>query len=171
MAAQDPLKVFKVGELAAFLRDLLESNEHLYDCWVSGEVSNLSLTTGGHYFFTIKDSNSQMKCVLFRQKAIWQTVLPANGSAVIAHGYVSLYESTGNLQFYVDMLQEAGQGALFLAYEQLKAALEAQGLFAEERKRDLPLFPGRIGIVTSPNAAALQDILTVLSRRFPLAEV
>ncbi|HUP28480.1 MAG TPA: exodeoxyribonuclease VII large subunit [Chloroflexia bacterium] len=171
MAAQDPLKVFKVGELAAFLRDLLESNEHLYDCWVSGEVSNLSLTTSGHYFFTIKDSNSQMKCVLFRQKAIWQTVLPANGSAVIAHGYVSLYESTGNLQFYVDMLQEAGQGALFLAYEQLKAALEAQGLFAEERKRDIPLFPGRIGIVTSPNAAALQDILTVLSRRFPLAEV
>ena len=171
MSTENPLKVFKVGELATYLKELLESNEQLYDCWVSGEVSNLSQTGSGHYFFTIKDRESQLKCVLFRQKAIWQTVLPANGTAVVAHGYVSIYESTGNLQFYVDMLQEEGQGALFLAYEQLKSALEAQGLFAEERKRALPLFPRRIGLVTSPQAAALQDILTVLERRYPVAEV
>ncbi|MEO6458364.1 MAG: exodeoxyribonuclease VII large subunit [Chloroflexia bacterium] len=167
----EALKVFQVGELANYLRKLLESNEQLADCWVSGEVSNLSQTGSGHYFFTIKDRDAQLKCVLFRQKAIWQTVLPTNGSAVVAHGYVSMYESTGNLQFYVDMLQEEGQGALFLAYEQLKSALEAQGLFAEERKRPLPLFPRRIGLVTSPQAAALQDILTVLERRYPIAEV
>ena len=171
MSTLKPLKVFQVGELAAFLQELLESNEHLSDCWVSGEVSNLSQTGSGHYFFTIKDRDAQLKCVLFRQKAIWQTVLPANGAAVVAHGYVSMYESTGNLQFYVDMLQEEGQGALFLAYEQLKLALEAQGLFSEERKRPLPLFPRRIGLVTSPQAAALQDILTVLQRRYPIAEV
>ncbi len=167
----NPLNIFRVGQLVAYLRELLESNSALYDCWMSGEVSNLSQSTSGHYFFTIKDREAQMRCVLFRQQAIWQTVLPKNGAAIVAHGHVSLYESTGNLQFYVDMLQEEGQGALFLAYEQLKASLEAQGLFAADRKRELPAMPHRIGIVTSPNAAALQDILNVLGRRYPIAEV
>jgi exodeoxyribonuclease VII large subunit len=165
------LNIFRIGELVLYLRDLLDSNEALYDCWVAGEVSNLSHSTQGHYYFTLKDRQGQMKCVLFRQKAIWQTVLPQNGKAVVAHGRVSVYEATGNLQFYVDLLQEEGQGALFLAYEQLKAELEAQGLFAEERKRHIPEMPRRIGVVTSPQAAALQDILNVLGRRFPLAEV
>ena len=169
--AMNALNILRIGQLALYLRELLESNDALYDCWVSGEVSNVSQTTSGHYFFTLKDRDAQMKAVLFRQQALWQTVLPTNGAQVVAHGRVSLYEATGNLQFYVDMLQEEGQGALFLAYEQLKAALDAQGLFAPERKRPLPPLPRRIGIVTSPQAAALQDILTVLSRRYPLAEV
>jgi exodeoxyribonuclease VII large subunit len=167
----NPLNIFRVGDLVTYLRELLESNAALYDCWISGEVSNVSQSGSGHYFFTIKDREGQMRCVLFRQQAIWQTVLPKNGAAIVAHGHVSLYESTGNLQFYVDMLQEEGQGALFLAYEQLKASLEAQGLFAVERKRELPPMPRRIGIVTSPQAAALQDILNVLGRRYPIAEV
>ena len=169
--AMNPLNVLRVGQLAASIRELLDDTASLYDCWVAGEVSNVSQTATGHYFFTLKDKDAQLKCVLFRQQAIWQSVLPTNGAAVIAHGRVSLYESTGNLQLYVDMLQEEGQGALYLAYEQLKAALEAQGLFAQERKRPLPLLPRRIGVVTSPQAAALQDILTVLERRYPLAEV
>ena len=169
--AMKSLNIFRVSELALYLRELLESNDALYDCWVAGEVSNVSQTGTGHYFFTIKDEGAQIRCVLFRQKAIWQTVLPQNGSAVVAHGYISLYEASGNLQFYVDMLQEEGQGALFMAFEQLKLRLEAQGLFAEERKRPLPAMPRRIGLVTSPQAAALQDILNILSRRFPLAEV
>ena len=169
--AISPLNVLRVGQLAEQIRELLDNTASLYDCWVSGEVSNLSQTTSGHYFFTLKDKDAQLKCVLFRQQAIWQSVLPRNGAAVVAHGRVSLYESTGNLQLYVDMLQEEGQGALYLAYEQLKSALEAQGLFAPERKRPLPSLPRRIGIVTSPQAAALQDILTVLMRRYPLAEV
>lgn len=167
----NPLNILRVGQLATFLRELLESNDALYDCWVSGEVSNVSQTTSGHFFFTLKDKDSQLKCVLFRQQALWQTVLPANGAQVVAHGRVSMYEATGNLQFYVDMLQEEGQGALFLAFEQLKVTLEAQGLFATEHKRPLPLLPGRIGIVTSPQAAALQDILNVLGRRYPIGEV
>lgn len=167
----NPLKIFRVGELASYLRELLESNDALYDCWIAGEVSNLSQSGSGHYFFTIKDRDAQMRCVLFRQQAIWQTVLPINGAAVVAHGNVSLYEATGNLQFYVDMLQEEGQGALYMAFEQLKATLEQQGLFATDRKRPLPLLPRRIGIVTSPQAAALQDILNVLGRRYPLGEV
>lgn len=166
-----PLNIFRVGQLVTYLRELLESNSALDDCWISGEVSNVSQSTSGHYFFTIKDRDGQMRCVLFRQQAIWQTVLPKNGAAVVAHGRVSMYESTGNLQFYVDMLQEEGQGALFLAYEQLKASLEAQGLFAADRKRELPIMPRRIGIVTSPQAAALQDILNVLGRRYPIVEV
>ncbi|HET9494292.1 MAG TPA: exodeoxyribonuclease VII large subunit [Chloroflexia bacterium] len=169
--AMNPLNVLRVGQLANHIRELLDNTASLYDCWVSGEVSNVSQTGTGHYFFTLKDKDAQIKCVLFRQQAIWQSVLPTNGAAVIAHGRVSLYESTGNLQLYVDMLQEEGQGALYLAYEQLKAVLEAQGLFAQERKRSLPPLPRRIGIVTSPQAAALQDILTVLARRYPLAEV
>jgi exodeoxyribonuclease VII large subunit len=165
------LNILRVGQLAVYLRELLDSNDTLYDCWVSGEVSNVSQTTSGHHFFTLKDKDAQLKCVLFRQQALWQTVLPTNGAQVVAHGRVSLYKSTGNLQLYVDMLQEEGQGALYLAFEQLKGALEAQGLFAPERKRPLPALPARIGIVTSPQAAALQDILTVLGRRYPLAEV
>ena len=165
------LNIFRVGQLATYLRELLESDDTLYDCWISGEVSNLSQSGTGHYYFTLKDRDAQMKCVLFRQQAIWQTVLPTNGAAVVAHGRVSIYESTGNLQFYVDMLQEEGQGALYLAYEQLKATLEAQGLFAVERKRPIPTMPRRIGLVTSPQAAALQDILNVLGRRYPLGEV
>ncbi len=167
----NPLKIFRVGELTTYLRELLESNDALYDCWIAGEISNVSQTGSGHFFFTIKERNAQMRCVLFRQQSLWQTVLPSNGLAVLAHGHISMYEATGNLQFYVDTLQEEGQGALYLAYEQLKAALEAQGLFAEERKRPLPLLPRRIGVVTSPQAAALQDILTVLARRYPIAEV
>jgi exodeoxyribonuclease VII large subunit len=165
------LNILRIGQLAVFLRELLDSNDALYDCWVSGEVSNVSQTGTGHYFFTLKDKDAQMKCVLFRQQALWQTVLPVNGAQVVVHGRVSYYEATGNLQFYVDMLQEEGQGALYLAFEQLKATLEAQGLFAPERKRPLPSLPARIGIVTSPQGAALQDILNVLGRRYPLAEV
>lgn len=165
------MDILRVGQLATYLRELLDSNDALYDCWVSGEVSNLSQSGSGHYYFTLKDKDAQMKCVLFRQQAIWQTVLPTNGAAVVAHGRVSLYEATGNLQFYVDMLQEEGQGALYLAFEQLKAALEAQGLFAQERKRAIPVLPKRIGLVTSPQAAALQDMLNVLGRRYPLGEV
>ncbi|MEO5952203.1 MAG: exodeoxyribonuclease VII large subunit [Chloroflexia bacterium] len=165
------MDILRVGQLAVYLKELLESNDALYDCWVSGEVSNLSQSGSGHYYFTLKDKDAQMKCVLFRQQAIWQTVLPTNGAAVVAHGRVSIYEATGNLQFYVDMLQEEGQGALYAAFEQLKGALEAQGLFAEERKRAIPVLPKRIGLVTSPQAAALQDILNVLGRRYPLGEV
>ena len=170
-AGSSALRIFRVGELASYLKHLLEGDEALFDCWIAGEVSNVSQTGSGHFFFTVKERDAQMRCVLFRQQAIWQTVLPSNGTAVLAHGYVSMYEATGNLQFYVDTLQEEGQGALFLAFEQLKAALEAQGLFAEDRKRPIPLMPRRIGLVTSPQAAALQDMLTVLGRRWPIAEV
>jgi exodeoxyribonuclease VII large subunit len=164
-------KIYPVGELAAYLRELLENDLELHDCWVAGEVSNASQSGSGHYYFTIKDQDSQLRCVLFRNDAMWQTVLPENGAAMVAHGYVSIYEATGNLQFYVDMLQAEGKGALFMAFERLKAMMEAQGLFAEDRKRPLPEMPRRIGIVTSPQAAALQDILNVLSRRYPLADV
>ena len=167
----DSIKIYRVGELSAYLKGVLERDSELHDCWVAGEVSNLSLSSSGHYYFTIKDPESQIRCVLFRKEAMWQTVLPENGAAVVAHGSVSVYEATGNLQFYVDMLQAEGQGVLFMAFERLKLELAAQGLFAEERKRPLPEFPRRIGIVTSPQAAALQDILNVLGRRYPLAEV
>ncbi len=171
ISSTGPMRIFRVCELTRYLKNLLEGDEELYDCWIAGEVSNVSQTATGHFFFTVKERDAQMRCVLFSKQALWQTVLPQNGVAVLAHGYVSMYETTGNMQFYVDTLQEEGQGVLYLAYEQLKAQLEAQGLFAEERKRSLPPLPRRIGIVTSPQAAALQDILNVLGRRYPIAEV
>src|SRR5438132_807170 len=146
-------RIYPVGELAAYLRELLENDQELHDCWVAGEVSNVSQSGHGHYYFTIKDEDSQIRCVLFRNDAMWQTVLPENGAAIVAHGYVSVYEATGNLQLYVDMLQAEGKGALFMAFERLKAMMDAQGLFAEDRKRPLPEMPRRIGIVTSPQAA------------------
>jgi exodeoxyribonuclease VII large subunit len=165
------MEIFTVTELVAFLRELVEVNDALQDCWVAGEITNSSQSPSGHYYFTLKEPSAQIKCVLFRGQAGWQTVRPANGLDVLVHGRVSLYEATGSVQIMVDLLQLQGQGAGALEFERLRERLEAEGLFAPERKRQLPARPQRIGVVTSPGAAALQDILKVLGRRYPLAEV
>jgi exodeoxyribonuclease VII large subunit len=163
------MRIYHVGELVTYLKELLETDAGLDDIWVGGEMSNVSLSGSGHYYFTLKERNSQVKCVLFRGQALWQTLVPQNGLAVLAHGRISLYEASGQIQLYVDLLQSEGQGKLALEFEQLKARLDAEGLFAPERKRPLPSLPLRIGVVTSPQAAAFQDILNVLGRRYPLA--
>jgi len=165
------VEIFTVGELVSYLNELLEVNEALADCWVAGEIANASHSQSGHYYFSLKEPDAQLKCVLFRTQAAWQTVRPSNGLAVLAHGRVTLYEPTGSVQLMVDLLELQGQGAAALELERLRAQLDAEGLFAEERKRPLPAFPQRIGIVTSPGAAAFQDILKVLGRRYPLAQV
>ena len=165
------MRIYHVGELVTYLKELLETDAGLDDIWVGGEMSNVSLSGSGHYYFTLKERTSQVKCVLFRGQALWQTLVPQNGLAVLAHGRISLYEASGQIQLYVDLLQSEGQGKLALEFEQLKARLDAEGLFAVERKRPLPALPLRIGVVTSPQAAAFQDILNVLGRRYPLATV
>ena len=165
------MEIYTVTELVTYLRELFEVNDALQDCWVAGEITNSSQSPSGHYYFTLKEPTAQIKCVLFRGHAGWQTVRPANGLAVLVHGRISLYEATGSVQIMVDLLQLQGQGAGALAFEQLKERLEAEGLFAEDRKRPLPVHPTRIGLVTSLGAAALQDILKVLGRRYPLAQV
>ncbi len=160
-----------VRDLTSYLRQLLESDDLLRDIWVLGEISNLSKPSSGHVYFTLKDQEAALRCVIWRTHMQRMRLELTNGMAVEAHGYVSLYERDGQYQLYVDALRPAGEGWLYQEFLRLKARLEAEGLFDEERKRPLPERPARIGIVTSPTGAALQDILDTLRRRYPLVEV
>jgi exodeoxyribonuclease VII large subunit len=162
---------YTVSQLTGVIRRLIENAPDLNDVWVEGEVSNFSRPTSGHCYFTLKDTGSQIGCVMWRNVAQAQAYLPASGDLVLAHGRVGVYEAGGRYQLYVDHFRPAGMGDLYRQFERLKARLEAEGLFAPERKRSLPAFPRCIGVVTSPSAAALRDILNILSRRYPLAEV
>ena len=160
-----------VTDLTHYLRELLESDEILRDVWVTGEISNLSRPSSGHVYFTMKDTGAALRCVIWRSAMLKLRENLQNGLAIEAHGQVSLYERDGQYQLYIDTLRPAGEGRLYQEFLRLKARLEAEGLFDEERKRMLPERPHRIGIVTSPTGAALQDMLNTLRRRYPLAEV
>ncbi len=163
--------VLSVRELTSYIRQLLEYDEVLADVWVEGEVSNFTRSSAGHLYFTLKEADCQVSCVMFRNAAGRLGQLPSDGDVVLVHGQVSFYEAGGKLQLYVDSLRPVGLGMLYLRFQELKERLEAEGLFAPERKRPLPPFPRRIGVVTSPDGAALRDILHILGRRYPLAEV
>jgi exodeoxyribonuclease VII large subunit len=163
--------ILTVKELTGYLHNILQSDEVLGDVWVAGEISNLSRASSGHIYFTLKDQVASIRCAIWRQHATRLVTILDNGQSIEAHGYVDIYETGGQLQFYIDTLRPAGEGRLYAEFLQLKAKLEAEGLFDITRKRSLPVFPHKIGIVTSPAGAALQDILNVLGRRFPLAEV
>jgi len=160
-----------VTQLTQYLRDLLDRDELLSDVWVAGEVSNFSRPSSGHLYFTLKDSNAALRCVVWRSTAMRIRFGIQNGLAVEAHGAISIYERDGQYQLYVDAVRPAGEGLLFQEFVRLKNRLEAEGLFDAERKRSVPERPGRIGIVTSPTGAALQDMLNTLRSRYPLAEV
>ncbi len=164
-------RVLTVTGMTQYLRALLESDEILRDVWVSGEVSTLSKPSSGHIYFNLKDSSATLKCVIWRQNAMRVKSVLETGMAVEVHGYISVYEAGGQYQLYVDAIRMAGEGLLFQEFMRLKALLEAEGLFDPERKRELPTFPKKIGIVTSPTGAALQDMLNTLQGRFPLVEV
>lgn len=163
--------VYSVSEITRYLRSLLESDYRLGDLWVTGEVSNLSQPASGHLYFTLKDGEASLRCVMWRSQVSQQRALPKDGVQVEAHGHISVYEAGGQYQLYADLVRTAGEGELYQQFVRLKAELEAEGLFAAERKQPLPEFPLRIGIVSSPSAAAFQDALDVISRRFPLAAV
>lgn len=163
--------VLSVGDLTRYLRQLLEADYRLQDVTVRGEVSNVSRPASGHLYFTLKDNEASLRCVMWRPQVDRQRTLPRDGDSVEAHGRISVYEAGGQYQLYADSIQRAGEGDLYRAFLELKDKLEAEGLFEPERKRPLPAFPRRIGIITSPTGAALQDAIDVLSRRFPLAEV
>lgn len=164
------LASWTVSDLTRYLRELLESDELLQDVWVTGEVSNFSRPPSGHVYFTLKDSSASLRCVMWRSAVTHQSFLPHDGDAIDVHGSISIYEAGGQYQLYADLFRQAGEGALYAEFMRLKALLEAEGLFAPERKRPIPARPQRIGIVTSPTGAALQDILNTLRRRYPLAE-
>jgi len=163
------MQVYAVRQVATHLRELLESDLFLSDLWISGEVSNLRRYPSGHVYFSLKESDAALSCVLFKSANTGFTF--ADGDAVVAHGRISFYEVRGDLQFIVDFVQPEGVGALQAEFERLKARLQEEGLFDPGRKRALPRFPGRIGVVTSPAGAVFHDICHVLERRWPLAEV
>lgn len=160
-----------VEELTTYLHDILEADPVLADIWVQGEVSNWSRSAAGHCYWTMREGDAQIRSVCFRQEAQRQPELPANGHAVLAHGHVSFWHGSGQIQFYVDVIRPAGIGLLHAQVEALKQRLEAEGLFDEGRKRPLPTIPRRLGLVTSPTGAALRDMLVVLRHRWPLCEV
>lgn len=162
---------WSVTDLTRYLRDLIESEENLQDLWVEGEVSNLSRPTSGHLYFTLKDRNTALRCVMWRNAVIQQTYLPRDGDAIEVHGSISVYEASGNYQLYGDMIRPAGEGALYQEFLRLKAQLEAEGLFDAGRKRAIPRWPETIGIVTSPTGAALRDMLDTIQRRYPPVKI
>lgn len=166
-----PKNILSVSQLTSYLRQVLESDEVLQDLWVTGEISNLGRPSSGHLYFTLKDNDAAIHCVMWRFAASRLSFTPRDGIAVEAHGSMSIYEVQGQVQLYVDTLTPAGEGALYQEYLRLKAKLEAEGLFDPKAKRPLPALPKRIGIVTSPTGAALQDMLDTIRRRFPVAEV
>ena len=163
------MPVYSVSQITRYLKDSLEADFFLNDLWMRGEVSNLTRSAAGHFYFTLKDSASQVRCVMFRPAHGGEHL--AEGGAVIAHGRVSLYEVRGDLQLIADLAQPEGVGELHLELERLKVKLEAEGLFQVSRKRPLPVFPKRIGVATSPTGAVWHDIQNIIRRRYPLVEL
>ena len=164
-------RIWSVSHLTRYVRELLERDDLLQDVWVQGEISNLSKPSSGHIYFTLKDVDASLRCVMWRSVVVRQAYLPKEGDAIEVHGYVSVYDAGGQYQLYADVIRPLGEGALHQEFLRLMSRLAAEGLFDPERKRSIPQWPERIGLVTSPTGAALQDVLSTLSRRYPLVEI
>ena len=164
-------RFWTVSEVNTYLKTLLEADPSLQDLWVEGEISNLSRPASGHLYFTLKDQNSSLRCVMWKNRAAALGALLQEGAAVEAHGNLNVYEQRGQYQLYIDFLRPRGEGKLFQEYQRLKAQLEGEGLFDPGRKRKLPAWPSRIGIVTSATGAAFQDMKDTLKRRYPLVRI
>ncbi|MCY7355660.1 MAG: exodeoxyribonuclease VII large subunit [Lysobacter sp.] len=162
-------EVLTPSQLNALARDLLEGSFPLI--WVEGELGNLSRPASSHLYFTLKDARAQVRCALFKPKSQWLKFAPREGLRVLARGRLTLYEARGDYQLILDHMEEAGEGALRRAFEELQARLTAEGVFDDARKRALPAYPRRIAVITSASGAAVRDVVSVLSRRFPLLDV
>ncbi|MCG7848602.1 MAG: exodeoxyribonuclease VII large subunit [ANME-2 cluster archaeon] len=160
--------ICSVGELNHYIHDMLSGDPHLRNIWVQGEISNLTNHSSGHKYFTLKDSRSQLNCVMFRNNCRTLTFQPEVGMKLLARGDIDVYEVRGSYQLVVTALRPDGIGELHIALEKLKKKLSAQGLFDAEHKKTLPQFPRRIGVATSPTGAVLHDIINVTRRRFPV---
>lgn len=168
MAIQD---ILSVSDLNRYIKMVLEKESRLQDVWVRGEISNFTHHSSGHMYFTLKDKQSRIKVVMFASHNRFLRFLPKDGTKAIVRGSISAYERDGAYQLYAREMQPDGLGSLYLAFEQLKEKLAGEGLFAAERKRPLPRFPKRVGVVTSPTGAAIRDICTTIRRRYPQAEI
>ncbi|NOS71782.1 MAG: exodeoxyribonuclease VII large subunit [Verrucomicrobia bacterium] len=166
---EETRRVLSVGELTTQIKRLLE--KQVGSVWVGGEITNLRAQSSGHIYFTLKDASAQLSCVLFRNEAVAHRDLLKDGQKVLLQGDITVYEARGQYQLLVHAVELQGVGALQLKFEQLKQKLATEGLFAQERKRPLPKFPQRIGIVTSPTGAAIRDVLHVIQRRNPALEI
>lgn len=162
-------QILSVSDLTRLTKELLETSFPLF--WISGEISNFTRAASGHWYFSLKDDKAQIRCVMFKGRNSLVGVMPREGDLIEARATVTLYEARGDFQLTIEFLQPAGLGRLYEAYEQLKQRLQAQGLFDASRKKAIPTNPQRIGVVTSPDAAALRDVLTAIRRRFPSMRV
>lgn len=163
--------VMTVSELNNFIKSMFDNSRLLNSVHVKGEISNFVNHRSGHFYFSLKDGDGQIKAVMFRSSAMKLKFMPENGMKVTVYGSVNVYPRDGVYQMYVTSMQPDGVGALYLAYEQLKAKLELEGIFSSEYKKPIPQFPKAIGVITSPTGAAIRDIINVLGRRYPLATV
>jgi exodeoxyribonuclease VII large subunit len=164
-------RYWSIAEVNTYLKGILEADANLQDLWVTGEISNLSRPASGHLYFTLKDQTSSLRCVMWKNRALQIKTALQDGLAVEAHGVLGVYEQRGQYQLYVDFIRPRGEGALFQEFQRLKTQLEMEGLFDPARKRPIPAWPTRIGIVTSPSGAAFQDMKDTLNRRFPLVKI
>ena len=164
-------KIFTVGQINRYIRNLLENDFILSSLLVKGEISNFKAHSSGHLYFTLKDASGALSCVMFRQDAAGLPFEPENGMQVVVYGHVSLYEKTGQYQLYAEFLDPLGIGALQVAFEQLKEKLAAEGLFDGDFKREIPKNPSCIAVITSPTGAAVRDILQIVKRRDPNVKV
>ena len=164
-------KVFSVGQINRYIKNLLENDFILNSLLVQGEISNFKAHSSGHWYFTLKDAQGAISCVIFRQDAAQIPFTPENGMQVILAGHVSLYEKTGQYQLYGEFLQPVGMGALQIAFEQMKEKLAAEGLFDSDFKRELPAHVETIAVITSPTGAAVRDIIQIAKRRDPRVKI
>ncbi|SDE93968.1 Exodeoxyribonuclease VII large subunit [Bhargavaea beijingensis] len=160
-----------VGALTKYIKRKFDADLHLRDVYVKGELSNVKLHFSGHIYFTLKDNRSRIQAAMFRSSASRLKFRPEEGMNVLIRGDVNVYEAAGQYQLYVNMMQPDGVGELYIAFEQLKERLGKEGLFNAEWKQPIPVFPGRVGVITAPTGAAVRDICTTLNRRYPLADV
>ncbi|MEX2462008.1 MAG: exodeoxyribonuclease VII large subunit [Paenibacillaceae bacterium] len=163
--------ILSIKDLNKYIKAVLESEDLLQDVWVRGEISNFTHHSSGHMYFTLKDADSRIKSIMFAKQNQRLPFIPREGTRVIVRGNISVYERDGQYQFYVAEMQPDGIGGLYMAYEQLKQKLEAEGLFALNRKKQIPRFPKAIGVITSPTGAAVRDIIITLQRRYPAVPI
>ena len=165
------MKVYTVSQINNYIKRILENDVLLSDVYIEAEISNFKAHTSGHLYFTLKDSGAAINAVMFRSYAERLKFMPESGMKVVARGYISLYEKTGQYQLYVNSMEPAGIGALYLAYEQLKARLEKAGVFDQKYKKSIPQMPKTVAVITSPTGAAVRDIINVAGRRNPNVEI
>lgn len=164
-------EIFSVTMLNEYIKNIFENNRTLSSVTVRGEISNFTNHRSGHLYFSLKDSDGQIRAVMFRSRAQGLKFMPESGMKVIIHGSVTVYPRDGSYQIYVSSMQPDGIGALYLAYEQMKARLAEEGLFDDIHKKPIPMYPRRIGVITSPTGAAVRDIINVTGRRYPMADI